>query len=419
MSREELLDSAVASLPPLSTSWRAEPLSSSEREKVQCILRACRDRDFNTLCTLASTEGGLVEDGLRRIAWPILLNCKDTEQSEKSEEKATLHRDEEQVQLDVRRSFVYYPQDEPEQQKQTRKQELSRVITTVLRAHPMLHYFQGYHDIVQVFLLVLGEDAAISAVARISLLRIRDFMLPTMSGTESHLHLLPAILYAADSELYYHLSQSQPFFALPAILTLYAHDIEEYGVIARLFDFLLASEAAVPVYLFAVIVLSRKKQLLEIEADEPDMLHVTLTKLPKPLDLESLIRQTRNLFAKHPPQKLPGRAWAKISRYSVLKTSHNLQRLATQSLADGETMFKLHSAEIERSEEWKRKRIRMQQLAKRYREPAKYAGTAAIALVLAYWLRNTAQADGALAQILPLVKRAVYWGSDLLHACLF
>ena len=117
----------------------------------------------------------------------------------------------------------------------------------------MLHYFQGYHDIVQVFLLVLGSDAAVNAVTRLSLLRIRDFMLPSMSGTEPHLRLLPAVLHAADPALASHLSQVQPFFALPATLTLYAHEIEEYGQIARLFDFLLASEAVVSIYLFAVV----------------------------------------------------------------------------------------------------------------------------------------------------------------------
>lgn len=127
------------------------------------------------------------------------------------------------------------------------------MIVDVLRRHPMLHYFQGYHDIVQVLLLVLGIDAAGPAVARLSLLRIRDFLLPTMSGTEAHLQLLPSILYVADRALYNHLSQTQPFFALAATLTLYAHDIEEYGDIARLFDFLLASEAAIPVYLFVTV----------------------------------------------------------------------------------------------------------------------------------------------------------------------
>lgn len=127
------------------------------------------------------------------------------------------------------------------------------MIVAVLRRHPMLHYFQGYHDIVQVLLLVLGVNAAAAAVARLSMLRIRDFMLPTMSGTEPHLQLLPSIIFAADKSLGQRLSQMQPFFALSATLTLYAHDIEEYSDIARLFDFLLANEAAIPVYLFATV----------------------------------------------------------------------------------------------------------------------------------------------------------------------
>lgn len=116
-----------------------------------------------------------------------------------------------------------------------------------------MSYFQGYHDIVQVLLLVLGEDAAVTAVAHLSLLRIRDFMLPTMSGAISHLHLLPSILYAADPVLAKHLSLIEPFFALAATLTLYAHDIQDYGDIARLFDFLLAREAVLSVYLFATV----------------------------------------------------------------------------------------------------------------------------------------------------------------------
>lgn len=103
-------------------------------------------------------------------------------------------------------------------------------------------------------LLVLGAEATPPAVARLSLLRIRDFMLPTMTGAISHLQLLPAILKAADAELFDHLSQTAPFyFALSATLTLYAHDIQEYGDIARLFDYLLTTEAVTSIYLFATV----------------------------------------------------------------------------------------------------------------------------------------------------------------------
>lgn len=100
----------------------------------------------------------------------------------------------------------------------------------------------------------MGASAAVPIVERLSVLRIRDFMLPTLTASLSHLSLLPAILAAADPQLYAHLNQTAPFtFALSATLTLYAHDIQEYGDIARLFDFLLANEAVISIYLFAQV----------------------------------------------------------------------------------------------------------------------------------------------------------------------
>lgn len=218
----------------------------------------------------------------------------------------------------------------------------------MLRQHPKLSYFQGFHDIVQVFLLVLGADHAAEAVAHLALLRIRDFMLPSLSPSLAHLKLMPAIIHAVDPELYRHLSQTEPFFALAATLTLYAHDVQEYGDIARLFDFLLAHGAVVSVYFFAIIVLSRRKELFEIPADEPEMLHSVLSKLPKPLDLESLISKTIGLFQAYPPEALSGRTWSRISPFSVLKTTRDLTR--RQTLQDGEDLFVMQELQLQRKE---------------------------------------------------------------------
>jgi hypothetical protein len=187
----------------------------------------------------------------------------------------------------------------------------------------MLSYFQGYHDIVQVLLLVLGEQHAAPAVAEVSLFRIRDYMLPSLSPALKHLQLIPAIIEKADPALRRHLSQTQPFFALAATLTLYAHEIQEYSDIARLFDFLLAREPIVSIYLFAAIALSRKKELLDIPVDEPEMIHFTLSKLPYPLDLDGLILSAEQLFLDHPPESLPSGVWKRIPEHSVLKTSRD------------------------------------------------------------------------------------------------
>ena len=100
---------------------------------------------------------------------------------------------------------------------------------------------------------MLGADEAAPLLARLSLLRIRDYMLPTFSASESHVQLLPAIVYATDPKLCQHLAGLRPYFAIAATLTLYAHDIEEYGGISRLFDFLLAHEAVISVYMYATV----------------------------------------------------------------------------------------------------------------------------------------------------------------------
>lgn len=104
-------------------------LSEADEQKFDRILTACQDHNLELLAELASSEGGLIEDHSRRIAckhpWPVinlyaltnfssgplLLGC---EQSQGAWEQhwSTLqrHRDEEQVELDVNRSFVYYPE---------------------------------------------------------------------------------------------------------------------------------------------------------------------------------------------------------------------------------------------------------------------------------------------------------------------
>jgi hypothetical protein len=99
----------------------------------------------------------------------------------------------------------------------------------------------------------MGPEDAVPCVVKLCLTRIRDFMLPTLSPALSHLKLLPDIVQAEDAKLWKHLSDTQPYFALSATLTLYAHDIQAYGDIARLFDVLLAREPVFSIYLFAMV----------------------------------------------------------------------------------------------------------------------------------------------------------------------
>ncbi|KAJ5157167.1 uncharacterized protein N7482_008267 [Penicillium canariense] len=309
---------------PSEESVGAQQRANVRAEKAAAIRRACDARDVEALVLYATSEGGLLDDELRQIAWPIFLQCDTNSRPDDLKPLNDLprHADEDQVQLDVNRSFVYYPA-VPEEELLEKKEQLSDLITLILRNYPMLCYFQGYHDIVQVLLLVLGAQKAASAMAHVSLFKIRDYMLPSLTPALKHLQLIPAIVGTVDPALWRHLANIQPFFALAATLTLYAHDIQEYSDIARLFDFLLAREPVVAIYLFAAIILSRKKELLDIPVDEPEMLHFTLSKLPCPLNLDGLILSASQLFKDNPPESLPLRAWKRIPNCSVLKTSRD------------------------------------------------------------------------------------------------
>ena len=269
----------------------------------------------------------------------------------------------------------------------------------------MLCYFQGFHDIVQVLLLVLGIDLATNAAVHLSLLRIRDFMLPSLSPSLAHLQLLPSILYSADPKLCQHLSQTQPFFALATTLTMYAHDVQEYSDIARLFDFLLAHEAVVAVYSFASIILLRRDELFEIPEDEPEMLHYVLSKLPKPLDLEVLISRTIHLFEENPPEMLPFRAWGKVSPYSVLKATRG--SLSRATLTQGQDLFAKQEMEISRQET----RDRITRVIWKYRRPAGGISLAILIGVFSFWLRRSGEDHTVISVIRKLwaFARATAW----------
>ncbi|RVD89872.1 uncharacterized protein DFL_000860 [Arthrobotrys flagrans] len=346
--------------------------------KLDTLRATCDAKERDEIAAQALSKHGLVNDEMRKRAWPILLGYDPSViKTELEDAKVKLendkvilqdylgrvpytelppHRDEEQVALDVNRSFVYYPSGLTSEEMDVQKQELQDLIVEVLRRHPFLCYFQGFHDICQVILLVLGPTLAPLAVEYMSLLRIRDFMLPALGPALWHLKLLHPILFAADEKLCRHLSTTQPFFALAATLTLYAHDIQAYGDIARLFDAFLAESPIFPVYFFATIVMSRREELFDIPDTEPEMLHSILCKLPKPLDLEALISKAIDLQSSHPPHTL--RIWSKVPTSSVLKTykaplrSGNsvFKENVRRDLLRGEALFKKQASQLSREQ---------------------------------------------------------------------
>lgn len=280
----------------------------------------------------------------------------------------------------VRVTRANAPIDQSEAELSLRKSELSSLITEVLRRYPYLCYFQGYHDISQVLLLVLAPECRARVLARLSVLRIRDFMLPSFGPTTAQLRLLPDILHAADPKLRRHLAGVEPFYALAGTLTMYAHNIETYQDIARLFDVFLAREPVFTVYMFAQIILDRRDEIFEI--DEPDMLHVILGKVPTKMDLDALIIKSAALFERYPPETLS--YWRQISKFSSLKTARDIEASTKQTMEEGAELFDKQVDEIH----WQEIGDRIKLALWRYRRPARTVGMALVVGALAFYLRR-------------------------------
>lgn len=77
---------------------------------------------------------------------PLLLRVDIKGKGREMDKAVAAHADESQVLLDVNRSFIAFPDVSP-QDKDKLRIELELVIVTVLRQHPALRYFQGFHDV--------------------------------------------------------------------------------------------------------------------------------------------------------------------------------------------------------------------------------------------------------------------------------
>lgn len=108
------------------------------------------------------------------------------------------------------------------------------------------------------------------------------------------------------------------------------------------------------------------------------MLHVMLTKLPKPLDLDGLISCALDLQKQYPACQLS--TWGTVSRYSVLKATGPAidavtgVKPASIALAEAEQFFMQHCRQMERQ---KRRKEILQALYKR-RKPAMTIGFAVL-----------------------------------------
>ncbi|XP_016295323.1 TBC1 domain family member 20 [Sinocyclocheilus anshuiensis] len=307
---------------------------SRRKRKVAEITQALNRTpvDVAALRRMAISEGGLLSDEIRRQVWPRLLNVSVENIPEQLEPvDRDSNKDFNQVLLDVQRSLRRFPPGMPDEQREGLQEELINIILRVLVKNPQLHYYQGYHDIVVTFLLVLEERLATALVEKLSTHHLRDFMDPTMDNTKHILNYLMPIIERVNPEVYDFMQQAEvgTIFALSWLITWFGHVLSDFRHVVRLYDFFLACHPLMPIYFAAVIVLHREEEVLDCECDMA-MMHHLLSRIPEDLPYETLISRAGDLFVQFPPSELA----RERSQLMAVSTFKDFELASTQQRPD-------------------------------------------------------------------------------------
>lgn len=215
------------------------------------------------------------------------------------------HPEYNQVVLDVNRSLKRFPPGIPLQQRLALQDQLTVIILRVISKYPHLSYYQGYHDVAVTFLLVCGDEMAFHIMETLSTDHLVECMQRTFEIVQKRLLIIYALIWKEKRELYEFLERSQCglLFALPWYLTWFGHSLNSYKSVVRLYDFFLASDPLLPLYVTAAIVLYREEDIFREECDRAS-LHCLLSQLPDDLPFEYLLKQSEKLYLAHPPHEL-------------------------------------------------------------------------------------------------------------------
>jgi len=183
------------------------------------------------------------------------------------------------------------------------------IITAVLRSVPegeeksRLHYFQGLHDVAALFLINLESPSLTSLVMkRLCHLHFRDAMRPNFKKVQIILQaVITPLLEIVDRELHDYIihggTDDSSVFALSWILTWFAHDIQNFDVVSRLFDVFLVSHPLFPAYLSVGLLTHPVNRKLIMSTNcEFSALYETICDLPKKMTQNPEESEVMNQF---------------------------------------------------------------------------------------------------------------------------
>ncbi|KAJ1645433.1 GTPase-activating protein gyp8 [Coemansia asiatica] len=151
-----------------------------------------------------------------------------------------------------------------------------------------------------------SERPAIEAAKMTALFLVRDAMSSDLENVLQQLRLLYVLVKMISPEIHDMLTELDvpAFFAISWVLTWFAHDLDDFSTICRIYDFLITMPPMQAVYMAAAMIKRNEECILAYERDFA-IVHTELTKLPlRTNDWAVIIEDSYYMQIDYPPTKL-------------------------------------------------------------------------------------------------------------------
>jgi len=249
---------------------------------------------------------GFFEQSYREKVWPLVIDLNLFEfyklrNLSNWKDKIVPNKYTDQIDKDVDRSLTAFDvfSNMDESTLSSYRSSLEHILKAYFSLNPHHHYYQGFHDVCSIFIYVFGQHAAFIFADATAQLFFRDFLMyPFDRSVVLQMKLMKYILQEVDTEIYELLRDFDiPVFAIPWLLTWFAHSFSDINTVMRIYDYLLSSPPTSIIYMCVAMMLITKDKLF---ASHPTLelgeIHTFYQNLHKEdIDLEQLIQTTMKL----------------------------------------------------------------------------------------------------------------------------
>eukprot|EP00301_Raphidiophrys_heterophryoidea_P001792 c1084_g1_i2.p1 GENE.c1084_g1_i2~~c1084_g1_i2.p1 ORF type:complete len:445 (+),score=108.53 c1084_g1_i2:84-1337(+) len=259
--------------------------------------------DTLELKEIARVHGLGLSNVIRHKVWAKLLGINPYVLEDHTTYIHQDHKTRDIIERDVARSLFSFTVGLKKKVCVLKRDQLRSVVHGVVCKHPDLHYYQGFHDVCSVLVMVSPNVRLAFAFAeRLAIGHLRDHMAPSFDRTTQQLHFMLALVKRCDGHVASFLNQAgvPPFFALSGVITWMSHDLHHLTDVCRLFDLFISSHPAMVLYYWVALMELARESILQLPPDTA-IIHSALQKLPGLVPINEAIRVCLRMFHTHSP----------------------------------------------------------------------------------------------------------------------